>query len=406
MIIGAAPPGNQQVITLMAIRKSLSFLLRAVTTGLALAFLYILVMQPRLLHGVGNVVEVRETPAPAAAAENGGMSGPVSYADAVGRAMPAVVNIQTAKVITRRVHPLLDDPIFQHFFGNRLSGTKKEIQTSLGSGVIISSQGYILTNNHVISGADEIQVLLGDGRSVRATVVGEDAETDLAILRIVLDKLPTIVIGDSKSLRVGDIAMAIGNPYGVGQTVTLGIISATGRDHLGINTYEDFIQTDAAINPGNSGGALINARGELIGINSAIYSRSGGSQGIGFAIPVNMAKGVMKQIIEHGHVVRGWLGIEAQDLTTELAQALNLDSTSGVLISGVLRGGPADTAGIQPGDVVLTINAQPVKEAQQAMRLISELPPDAMVRLEGSRQGKPFSVQAKVSQRPAAAATD
>jgi serine protease DegS len=389
----------------MAIRKSLSFLLRAVTTGLALAFLYILVVQPNLLHGVGNIVEVRETPAPAAA-ESSGLSGPVSYADAVGRAMPAVVNIQTAKVITRRVHPLLNDPIFQHFFGKRLSGTKKEIQTSLGSGVIISSQGYILTNNHVISGADEIQVLLGDGRSVRATVVGVDAETDLAILRIALDKLPTIVIGDSKTLRVGDIAMAIGNPYGVGQTVTLGIISATGRDHLGINTYEDFIQTDAAINPGNSGGALINARGELIGINSAIYSRSGGSQGIGFAIPVNMAKGVMKQIIEHGHVVRGWLGIEAQDLTAELAQVLKLDSTSGVLISGVLRDGPADTAGIQPGDVVLAINDQPVKEAQQAMRLISEQSPDTMVRLKGSRQGKPFTVQAKVSQRPAAAATD
>jgi len=390
----------------MAFRKSLSFLLRAVTTGLALAFLYILVVQPSLLHGVGNVVEVRETPAPAAASESGGLNGPVSYADAVGRAMPAVVNVQTAKVITRRVHPLLDDPIFQHFFGNRLSGSKKEIQTSLGSGVIISSQGYILTNNHVISGADEIKVLLGDGRSVRATVVGVDAETDLAILRIVLDRLPTIVIGDSKTLRVGDIAMAIGNPYGVGQTVTLGIISATGRDHLGINTYEDFIQTDAAINPGNSGGALINARGELIGINSAIYSRSGGSQGIGFAIPVNMAKGVMKQIIEHGHVVRGWLGIEAQDLTAELAQALNLDSTSGVLISGVLRGGPADTAGIQPGDVVLAINDQPVKESQQAMRLISEQSPDAMVRLEGSRQGKPFTVQAKVSQRPTESKTD
>ena len=386
----------------MAFRKSLSFLLRAVTTGLALAFLYILVVQPRLLHGVGNIVEVRETPA-VAAAESGAMSGPVSYADAVGRAMPAVVNIQTAKVITRRVHPLLNDPIFEHFFGNRLSGTKKEIQTSLGSGVIISSQGYILTNNHVISGADEIQVLLGDGRSVRATVFGVDAETDLAILRITLDKLPTIVIGDSKTLRVGDIAMAIGNPYGVGQTVTLGIISATGRDHLGINTYEDFIQTDAAINPGNSGGALINARGELIGINSAIYSRSGGSQGIGFAIPVNMAKGVMKQIIEHGHVVRGWLGIEAQDLTAELAQALNLDSTRGVLISGVLRGGPADTAGIQPGDVVLAIDDQPVKESQQAMRLISEQSPDTLVRLKGSRQGKPFTVQAKVSQRPAAA---
>jgi serine protease DegS len=393
----------------MSIHKTLSFLLRAVTTGLALAFLYILIAQPNLLSGTGHVVEVKESPAPtpvqAAAPGVTDMSGPVSYADAVARAMPAVVNIQTAKVITRRVHPLLDDPIFQHFFGNRLSGTKKEIQTSLGSGVIISSQGYILTNNHVISGADEIQVLLGDGRSARATVVGVDADTDLAILRVALDRLPTIVIGDSKALRVGDIAMAIGNPFGVGQTVTLGIISATGRDHLGINTYEDFIQTDAAINPGNSGGALINARGELIGINSAIYSRSGGSQGIGFAIPVNMAKGVMKQIIEHGHVVRGWLGIEAQDLTADLAQSLNLDNTHGVLISGVLRGGPADEAGILPGDVVQTINGQPVNEAQQAMKLISEEHPDAMVRLEGSRKGKPFTVQAKISQRPSAAAT-
>jgi serine protease DegS len=395
----------------MSILKSLSFLLRAVTTGLALAFLYILVAQPNLLRGTGNIVEVKESPEPTpvqAAAAPGitGMSGPVSYADAVARAMPAVVNIQTAKVITRRVHPLLNDPIFQHFFGNRLSGTKKEIQTSLGSGVIISSQGYILTNNHVISGADEIQVLLGDGRSARATVVGVDADTDLALLRVALDRLPTIVIGDSKALRVGDIAMAIGNPFGVGQTVTLGIISATGRDHLGINTYEDFIQTDAAINPGNSGGALINARGELIGINSAIYSRSGGSQGIGFAIPVNMAKGVMKQIIEHGHVVRGWLGIEAQDLTPDLAQSLNLDSTSGVLISGVLRGGPADEAGILPGDVVLTINGQPVNEAQQAMKLISEQHPDATVQLGGARQGKPFTVQAKISQRPAAVEAD
>jgi serine protease DegS len=386
----------------MTIGKSLTFLLRAVTTGLALAFLYILIVQPGLLRGAGNVVEVKETPEPPPVAPPppAGMSGPVSYADAVARAMPAVVNIQTAKVITRRVHPLLDDPIIQHFFGNRLSGVKKEIQTSLGSGVIISSQGYILTNNHVISGADEIQVVLADGRSARATVVGVDADTDLAILRVALDKLPTIVIGDSGALRVGDIAMAIGNPFGVGQTVTLGIIGATGRDHLGINTYEDFIQTDAAINPGNSGGALINARGELIGINSAIYSRSGGSQGIGFAIPVNMAKGVMKQIIEHGRVVRGWLGIEAQDLTADLAQALNLDNTRGVLISGVLRGGPADAAGIEPGDVVLSINDQAVNEAQQAMKLISEQPPETTVRLAGSRQGKPFTTHAKIGQRP------
>jgi serine protease DegS len=387
----------------MTTGKFLIFLLRAVTTGLAVAFLYILIVQPGLLRGAGNVVEVKESPAPAPvppSSATGGMSGPASYADAVARAMPAVVNVQTAKVITRRVHPLLEDPILQHFFGNRLSGVKKEIQTSLGSGVIISSQGYILTNNHVISGADEIQVVLSDGRSARATVVGVDADTDLAILRIALDKLPTIVIGDSTTLRVGDIAMAIGNPYGVGETVTLGIISATGRDHLGINTYEDFIQTDAAINPGNSGGALINARGELIGINSAIYSRSGGSQGIGFAIPVNMAKGVMTQIIEHGRVVRGWLGIEAQDLTADLAESLNLGSTRGVLISGVLRGGPADTAGIQPGDVVLSINAQPVSEAQEAMKLISEQPPDSIVRLEGSRQGKPFTADAKIGQRP------
>jgi len=396
----------------MAIGKSLSFLLRAVTTGLALAFLYILFVQPNLLHGTGNVVEVKESPAPtqvqAAVPGITGMSGPVSYADAVARAMPAVVNIQTAKVITRRVHPLLDDPIFRHFFGNRLSGTKKEIQTSLGSGVIISSQGYILTNNHVISGADEIQVTLPDKREFPAKVVGTDAKSDVAVLRLQGDVkgLSPIQIGDSSRLRLGDVVLAIGNPFNVGQTVTSGIVSAMGRNRLGVSTFENFIQTDAAINPGNSGGALINARGELIGINSAIYSRSGGSQGIGFAIPVNMAKGVMKQIIEHGHVVRGWLGIEAQDLTAELAQALNLDSTSGVLISGVLRGGPADTAGIQPGDVVLTINDQPVKEAQQAMRLISEQSPDTMVRLEGSRQGKPFTVQARVSQRPATAATD
>jgi serine protease DegS len=390
----------------MAIHISIACVVQGVITGLALAFLYILVVQPELLRTKDRVVRITETlptAAPSAlvsASETLSGHDPVSYAGAVARARPAVVNIQTATVITRRVHPLLNDPIMQHLFGKRLSGVKKEIQTSLGSGVIISSQGYILTNNHVISGADEIQVVLSDGRSARGSVVGVDADTDLAILRVALDKLPTIVIGDSKALRVGDIAMAIGDPFGVGETVTLGIISATGRDHLGINTYEDFIQTDAAINPGNSGGALINARGELIGINSAIYSRTGGSQGIGFAIPVNMAKGVMTQIIEHGHVVRGWLGIKVQDLTADLAEALDLDSTRGVLISGVLRGGPGDTAGIQPGDVVLSINDQPVNEARQAMNLILEQPPDSIVWLKGSRQGTLFSAHAKVTQRP------
>jgi serine protease DegS len=396
----------------MAIRKSLSFLLQAITTGLAAAFLYILVVQPGLLHTSHHVVEITESPASAAVTRPVALSGtspgsgPVSYADAVARAMPAVVNVQTAKVITRRIHPLLDDPVFRQFFGSQFSGTRKEIKTSLGSGVIVSPQGYILTNNHVISGADEIQVVLADGRSARAVVAGVDADTDLAVLRISLDNLPAIVIGNSSTLRVGDIAMAIGNPFGVGQTVTLGIISAKGRDHLGINTYEDFIQTDAAINPGNSGGALINARGELIGINSAIFSRSGGSQGIGFAIPVSMAKGVMKQIIEHGHVVRGWLGIEAQDLTAGLAQSLSIENTGGVLISGVLRGGPADNAGILPGDVVLAINNQPVSDAQQAMKIISDEHPNDVIELTGSRQGKKFTVKARVSQRPAQVTTN
>ncbi len=396
----------------MAIRKSLSLLLQAITAGLAAAFLYILVVQPSLLNTSHHVVEIKESPAspakptPVALSDASPGSGPASYADAVARAMPAVVNVQTSKVITRRIHPLLNDPVFRQFFGNQFSGTRKEIKTSLGSGVIVSPQGYILTNNHVISGADEIQVVLADGRSARATVVGVDADTDLAILRISLENLPSIVIGDSNSLRVGDIAMAIGNPFGVGQTVTQGIISAKGRDHLGINTYEDFIQTDAAINPGNSGGALINARGDLIGINSAIFSRSGGSQGIGFAIPVSMAKGVMKQIIEHGHVVRGWLGIEAEDLTADLARSLNIKNTGGVLISGVLRGGPADNAGIEPGDVVLDINNQPVTDARQAMKVISEEHPDTLIELTGARQDKQFTVKARVSQRPAQAITN
>ncbi len=393
----------------MAIRKFFSFLLQTITAGLAVAFLYILVMQPELLRNRSSVVEVRETTAlPAAVqpapADNRTLSGPVTYADAVEQAASAVVNIHTAKVITRRVHPLLEDPIFKHFFGDRFSNTHKEIQTSLGSGVLISTQGYVLTNNHVIDGADDIQILLADGRSARATVVGVDTETDLAVLRISLDRLPSVVIGNSKNLRVGDVSLAIGNPFGVGQTVTFGIISATGRDQLGINTYEDFIQTDAAINPGNSGGALINAHGELIGINTAIYSRSGGSQGIGFAIPVNLAKGVMKQIIEQGHVVRGWLGIEAQDMTAELAESFGLENINGVLIAGVLRDGPADKAGILPGDVITSINDTAITDARQAMTIISEQRPRTVITLSGVRQGKLFKTQARVIQRPTVAA--
>lgn len=392
----------------MAIRKFVSFFLQTITIGLAVAFLYVLVIEPELLHRQDRIVEVREIPETATAPEadvqppaaSGEPSGPVSYASAVERAAPAVVNIHTAKVITRRVHPLLDDPIFKHFFGDRFTNTRKEVQTSLGSGVLISRQGYVLTNNHVIEGADEIQVLLNDGRSTRAVVAGTDADTDLAVLKIDVADLPAIVIGNSKRLRVGDMALAIGNPFGVGQTVTIGIISATGRNHLGITTYEDFIQTDAAINPGNSGGALINARGELIGINSAIYSRTGGSQGIGFAIPISLAKNVMTQIIEKGHVVRGWLGIEAQDITPQLADTFGLVNTQGVLIAGILRDGPADNAGLLPGDVVTSIDGVPVADANDAMKKISARMPDTLIELSGIRQGESFSVQARVIQRP------
>ena len=391
----------------MAILKFLSFVAQTVTAGLAAAFLYILLLQPELLRSGGTVVEVRETipqdaPQLTAAADTADPlgSGPVTYADAVELAAPAVVNVHTAKVITRRVHPLLDDPVFQHFFGDRFKQSRQAIRTSLGSGVIISAQGYVLTNNHVIDGADEIRVLLADGRSSRATVVGTDVDTDLAVLHIGMGDLPSIVIGDSGELRVGDVSLAIGNPFGVGQTVTFGIISATGRDQLGITAYEEFIQTDAAINPGNSGGALINARGELIGINSAIYSRTGGSQGIGFAIPISLAKGVMTQIIEQGHVVRGWLGIEAQDLTPQLAETFGADSTSGVLIAGVLSDGPADKAGLIPGDIVTSINDVAVESATAAMKTISNQRPGGVIRLGGLREGQPFSLTVTVSERP------
>ena len=389
----------------MAIRKFLSFLLQTVMTGLAAAFLYVLLVQPYLLRDSTRIVEVRETPtasSPAVStpAATDSRSGPVSYADAVEIAIPAVVNIHTAKVITRRVHPLLQDPVFQQFFGDHFAKARKEIQTSLGSGVLISEQGYVLTNNHVIEGADQIQVLLADGRSAKATVVGIDTDTDLAVLYIHSGNLPSLVIGDSSKLRVGDVVLAIGNPFGVGQTVTSGIISATGRNHLGITAYEEFIQTDAAINPGNSGGALINTRGELIGINSAIYSRSGGSQGIGFAIPINLAKGVMTQIIETGHVVRGWLGIEAQDMTPQLAETYGLNYRPGMLIGGVMVDGPAGKAGLEPSDIVVAINGETIEETSEAMKTISGQPPGTVITLAGYRKDVPFTLQVQVMQRP------
>ncbi|MDH3831062.1 MAG: trypsin-like peptidase domain-containing protein [Gammaproteobacteria bacterium] len=389
----------------MAIRKFLSFLLQTIMTGLAAAFLYVLLIDPDLLRNNGTVVEVVESPQQtesllAGQAQTDERNEPVSYADAVEKAAPAVVNIHTAKVITHRVHPLLKDPIFQKFFGDRFAQARKEIQTSLGSGVLISNRGHVLTNNHVIEGADQIQVLMADGRSARAEVVGTDLDTDLAVLHINTDKLPGIVIGNSRRLRVGDVVLAIGNPFGVGQTVTSGIISATGRDHLGITAYDDFIQTDAAINPGNSGGALINTHGELIGINSAIYSKSGGSMGIGFAIPISLAKGVMTQIIENGYVIRGWLGIEAQDMTPQLAKSIGLPFRQGMLIGTVINNGPAAKAGLMHGDIVVAINGKPVRETSDAMKTISRQKPGTLIELNYFRESVPSTAEARVIQRP------
>jgi serine protease DegS len=385
----------------MNIRDIVSFFLQAATVGIVAAFL-LLMFKPEWFSAGRSIIEVRQAPQHNPAIEPAKLpSGQVSsYADAVEHAAGAVVNVYTSKVITRKRHPLLDDPLFRYFFGEQLDTPSKRTQTSLGSGVIVSPQGYVLTNNHVIAGADEIRILLQDGRSTSATVVGVDKDTDLAVLKIGLGNLPSIAISTSDNLRVGDVALAIGNPFGVGQTVTLGIISATGRSQLGINRYEDFIQTDAAINPGNSGGALINAYGELIGINTAIYSRSGGSQGIGFAIPSSLAASVMKQIVEQGHVQRGWLGIEAQDLTPELAESFQLNNTRGMLIAGVLRGGPADTAGIQPGDVIETINGEQIDNARSAMSQIAQGGPDIRLQIRGIRDGRRFETTAITGRRP------
>lgn len=273
-----------------------------------------------------------------------------SYAEAAKVAMPAVVNIFSSKNAPKRNNPQANaDPWFRFFFGDRLPEQRQEPVASLGSGVIVSPEGYILTNHHVVDGADEIEVALTDGRKTNAKVVGTDPETDLAVLKISLTNLPAITLGRLENVRVGDVVLAIGNPFGVGQTVTMGIVSALGRSHLGINTFENFIQTDAAINPGNSGGALVDAEGNLLGINTAIYSRSGGSLGIGFAIPVSLAKQVMESIISTGSVVRGWIGVEPQDVTPEIAESFGLSRKDGALIAAVVQGGPADRAGPAPG---------------------------------------------------------
>ena len=324
-----------------------------------------------------------------------------SYSQAVKKAMPAVVNIFTSKKAVPNPHQqYLEDPLFKHFFGDQLNDSDSAAESSLGSGVIVSGTGLILTNDHVVASADEIEIAMADGRKMSAKVVGTDPETDLAVIKVNAKNLPAITFASSEKLDIGDIVLAIGNPFGVGQTVTQGIISALGRNHLGINTFENFIQTDASINPGNSGGALINTEGNLVGINSAIYSRTGGSMGIGFAIPANLAQQVMQQIITDGSVTRGWIGIEAQDITPGIAASFKLHLNHGALIAGVLRGSPAEKAGLKAGDILLAIGNQEVTDSSSMLNLISVLKPKKQVQLKIVRASREMDIAVLVGKRP------
>lgn len=323
----------------------------------------------------------------------------VSYSAAVKTAAPAVVNVYSARIKQEKNHPLFQDPAFKRFFGEAPSVPDPPLDNNLGSGVILDSAGYILTNAHVIKDADQVRITLQDGRQALARIVGMDSDTDLAILQIDLKNLPVIPIGNSSRLQVGDVVLAIGNPYDFGQTVTQGIVSGTGRSSLGITTFEDFIQTDADINPGNSGGALIDAYGRLIGINTAIITKNGGGSGIGFATPIDLALDVMWQLVAYGKVVRGWLGIEARALSAEMQKQTGLIS-GGVLISGVLRNGPAHKAGLMPGDIITHIGNRPVSSPQTAIKLISRIKPGSEIDILLLRGWDEITLKAKVAQRP------
>ncbi|GGE86580.1 Do family serine endopeptidase [Massilia psychrophila] len=376
------------------------WLLFAQTVTIALGLYMVLqVMQPGWLQRVAPRLQPVGPATPVGVLQAPPQPVTGSYREAAGRAMPAVVNILTSKAL-RQNHPLMRDPFFRKFFGERPS--RDERQSSLGSGVIVSPDGYILTNNHVVASADEIEVVLADGRKAPAKVVGTDPETDLAVIRIEAKNLPVIVLGHAEQARVGDVVLAIGNPFGVGQTVTMGIISAVGRNNLHINQFENFIQTDAAINFGNSGGALIDTRGNLIGINSAIYSQTGGSVGIGFAIPVTTAKSVMEAIIKNGQVVRGWIGIESQDITPELAESFGLARQSGAIIAGVVRNGPADRAGMLPGDILLGVQGEDVTSTTQMLTLIAQLAPGAKAKMTVMRKSRQSTFDVTVGKRPRA----
>ena len=369
-------------------------------TILLAAYFVVATLQPQWLNrratiGGVSVIEAPSSNLPRVAGAPGSSG---SFAQAAKIASAAVVSINTSKAAVK--NPQMNDPWFRFFFGDQNPG---EAQAGLGSGVIVSSSGYILTNNHVVEGADEIEVVLNDTRKTRAKVIGTDPDTDLAILKIDLDKLPVIVLGNSDELQVGDPVLAIGNPFGVGQTVTGGIVSALGRNQLGINTFENFIQTDAAINPGNSGGALVDVNGNLLGINTAIYSRSGGSMGIGFAIPVSTAKQVLEGIVTEGQVTRGWIGVEPQELNAELVEAFKLKPEAaragGVIITGVLQNGPAALGGIRPGDVIMAVDGHPVRNVSQLLTAVAALKPGTPAPVKVLRGEGPVDISVTPAQR-------
>ena len=382
-------------------RKLWLLFAQAVTLTLAVLFVVSLV-KPDWLAWRAQVVEVRESlPAPVLSPAT---SARLSFSDAARRAIPAVVNISATREVKRR-NPLLEDPAFQRFFGERFS-LPNETQLSLGSGVIVSREGYILTNDHVVEGVSDIKVTLFDGRTVPGKIVGTDPDTDLAVVRVNAKGLTPITFGLSDQAKVGDIVLAIGDPFSVGQTVTMGIISAVGRE-LGPSTpFSNFIQTDAAINPGNSGGALVDTNGNLIGVNTLIFSRSGGYQGIGFAIPVSLAKKVMEQIIETGSVTRGWFGVEVADITPELAESLGLKGTEGAIIGAIERGSPAERSGMRLGDVIVAVNGKSVANSTATLNAIAGVTPGMSIPVKVMRRNQALSLDIMVGKRKPRPRTD
>ena len=366
--------------------RLLTFVAQSVTVGLAAAFVVVLI-RPDLL-GDG-----------APTAGTGAAPVLTSFSEAVARSAPSVVNVHTVTRVPAGPS-LLDDPVVRRFLGGQVPPSAERSEQSLGSGVVIDERGHVLTNHHVVAGADQIQLAFMDGRILPATIIGSDPETDLALLAVDAEDLPVIERARSADVRVGDLALAIGNPFGLSQTVTQGIVSATGRDRLGHSTFEDFIQTDAAINPGNSGGALLDAQGRLIGINTAVFSRDGDSIGIGFAIPIDLAMGVMSELLEHGRVIRGWLGIEPQDLTPALAESFGVSGQDGVAVAGVYRGGPSHNAGIRAGDVLTAIDGTAITNSRQALQMITDHAPGDVLTVDGSRRGTAFQVEVTVGERP------